>query len=206
MTAASSLDRVQIQHTMAVYCNSVDSGDVDGVALVIDIVSAGASLRVRAEDLALAVDLLADVILHPAFPAEALNWTRRKTSSELRADRDDPAFRAEQRFRAMIYGDHPYSRDVRGSSGDLSRISLDDIRAHHDALFSPDNAVLVAVGDFDAKRLRSLLKSSFGRWSRRGEVPPRPLWPERAKRPQVRRVASPGEQVHILIGDTLIGI
>ena len=81
--------------------------EVEDVGGTLDIASAGASLRVRAEDLALAVELMADVILHPAFPAEALNWTRRKTSSELRADRDDPAFRAEQRFRAMIYGDHP---------------------------------------------------------------------------------------------------
>lgn len=32
MTTDNSLARVQIQHTMAVYCNCVDSGDADGVA------------------------------------------------------------------------------------------------------------------------------------------------------------------------------
>lgn len=31
MTQRQNEDRVQIRHTMAVYCNSVDSGDVDGV-------------------------------------------------------------------------------------------------------------------------------------------------------------------------------
>lgn len=31
MTDQETADRVQIQYTMAVYCNSVDSGDVDGV-------------------------------------------------------------------------------------------------------------------------------------------------------------------------------
>ena len=31
MTQSQNDDRVQIHHTMAVYCNSVDSGDVDGV-------------------------------------------------------------------------------------------------------------------------------------------------------------------------------
>ena len=31
MTQDETTDRVQIQYTMAVYCNSVDSGDVEGV-------------------------------------------------------------------------------------------------------------------------------------------------------------------------------
>ncbi|MDB5352884.1 MAG: putative Zn-dependent peptidase [Planctomycetota bacterium] len=174
--------------------------EVEDVGGTLDIGSTGVSLRVRAEDLALAVDLMADVTLRPAFPGEALGWTRRKTASELRADRDDHAFRAEERFRAMIYGDHPYGRDIRGSAGDLSRITLEDIHAHHDRLFAPDNSVLVAVGDFDPRRLRSLLKTAFGRWSPGGVVTAAPPVPKRADRRKVRRVASPGEQVHILVG------
>jgi len=34
MTHDQAADRTQIQYTMAVYCNSVDSGDVDGVVSV----------------------------------------------------------------------------------------------------------------------------------------------------------------------------
>ena len=174
--------------------------EIEDAGGTLDVGSTGVSLRVKAEDLALAVDLMADATLRPAFPAEALGWLRRRTVDELRADRDDPIFRAEERFRALIYGDHPYGRDVRGSGRDLSRITVGDVRAHHDRLFAPDNAVLVAVGDFDPKILRSLIKKHFGRWAAKSLPLPSPPAPERGRRRVVRRVEAAGEQVHILIG------
>ena len=174
--------------------------EIEDAGGTLDVGSTGVSLRVKAEDLALALDLMADATLRAAFPAEALGWLRRRTLDELRADRDDPTFRAEERFRALIYGDHPYGRDVRGSGRDLSRITVEDIRAHHERLFAPDNAVLVAVGDFDPKTLRSLVKKQFGRWAARSLPLPSPPPPARGGRRVVRRVEAAGEQVHILIG------
>ena len=174
--------------------------EVEDVGGALDVGSTGVSLRVKAEDLALAVELMADLTLQPAFPAEALSWTRRRIGSELRADRDDPSFRAEERFRSLIYGKHPYARDIRGPLRDLSRINLDDVRAHHDLLFAADNAVLVAVGDFDPKKLRGFLETYLGRWEAKGmkqALPPDPVRPRRGK---LRRVTTEGEQVHILMG------
>src|SRR5262249_35823298 len=157
------------------------------------------SLRVRAEDLPLAMEVLADVVRSPAFPAEALPWTRRRIVAELQGDRDDPAFRADLLFRSLVYGDHPYSRDPRGTVRDLDRPSLDDVRAHHAEHFAADRAFLVAVGDFEPRRLRSLVQAHFRTWRPRGE--PSPALPRavRQARPRVRRVAHPGEQVHIVL-------
>ena len=174
--------------------------EVEDVGGTLEIGATGVSARVRAEDLALAVELMADAALRPAFPAEALPWLRRRTASELRADRDDPSFRADERFRASIYGKHPYGRDVRGSARGLARITIEDVQDHHRSLFAADNAVLVAVGDFDPKALRSLVKTHFGRWLPKGDPLPTPAPPKLAARRTVRRVDAPGEQVHILIG------
>ena len=160
----------------------------------------GASLRVRAEDLPLALEILADVVRRPAFPAEALPWARRRIAAELQGDRDDPAFRADLLFRHLVYGDHPYARDPRGSVRDLNRLTLDDVQAHHARHFAPDNALLVAVGDFDTRRLQSLVKAHFRTWEPSGLAAaplPRPV---RLARPRVRRMAHPGEQVHIVLG------
>ena len=41
---------------------------IEDVGGTLDVGSTGASLRVRAEDLPLALELLADVVLRPAFP------------------------------------------------------------------------------------------------------------------------------------------
>jgi zinc protease len=173
---------------------------IEDVGGTLDLGATGASMRVRAEDLPLALDLMADVALRPAFPAEALPWAKRRIAAELQGDRDDPAFRADQVFRAMVYGDHPYARDPRGTARDVGRLTLDDVLAHHARYFKPENAFLVAVGDFDPRRLATLVKGHFGAWAPRGGHAPAVPQPVRGVRPRVRRVASPGEQVHLVLG------
>ncbi len=176
------------------------SAAIEDVGGTLDVGATGVSLRVRAEDLELAVELMADLTLHPTFPPDAFHWTRRRIVAELHADRDDPAFRAEERFRAAVYGDHPYGRDARGSPRTLSAITLDRVHEHHDRFFAPGNAFVVAVGDFDPRRLRSLLKTHLGEWPSRAVALPNPPLPSLGEKPRVRRFVTKGEQVHILIG------
>ena len=173
---------------------------VEDVGGTLDVGSTGASLRVRAEDLPLALEVLADVARRPRFPAEALAWAKRRITSELHGDRDDPAFRADLVFRGLIYGDHPYGRDPRGATRDVSRLTLDDVHAHHARHFAADNAFLVAVGDFEPRGLKSLVREHFGTWqpSGFGPMPLAKLAP--SARPKVRRVAHAGEQVQIVLG------
>lgn len=173
---------------------------IEDVGGTLDVGATGASLRVRAEDLPLAFDLLADVIRHPAFPADALPWLKQRTITELRADRDDPMFRADEAFRSLIHGAHPYGRDARGNAREVARLTRTDVQAHHRKFFTPDNAFLVAVGDFDPRVLRRLTRAAFGDWkpSRRpaGALPEHPApWRKRS-----RRIIHDGEQVHVLIG------
>lgn len=174
---------------------------VEDVGGTLDLGATGASMRVRAEDLPLALDVLADAARAPAFPKRALSWARRRIASELVGDRDDPAFRADLIFRGLVYGAHPYGRDPRGTARDLAGLSLDDVRAHHARFFTSDNAFLVAVGDVDPRRLRSLVQSRFGSWApRQGRPPALPAAPARDPRPRVRRVNHPAEQVQIVLG------
>lgn len=173
---------------------------IEDVGGMLEVHATGASLRFRAEDLPLAVDLLADLMLRPAFPESALAWAKRRTAAELQGDRDDPAFRAEVLFRSLVYGDHPLARDARGNTRQIAALTRDQILAHHRRFFGSDNAFLVAVGDFDGRRLRALVEARFGGWQTLGRRPRPPVRPTLASRPRTRRVHWSGEQVHILIG------
>jgi zinc protease len=176
------------------------AGAIEDVGGTLEVGSTGASLRVRAEDLPLALELLAEIVRRPAFPAEALPWAKRRIVAELQGDRDDPAFRADLTFRHLVYGDHPYARDPRGTSRDVARLTLDDVKAHHARHFASDNAFVVAVGDFEPRRLQTLIKTHFQSWIPRSEpLPPLPRL-IRSERPRVRRLAHPGEQVHVILG------
>ena len=89
---------------------------IEDVGGSLELSSTWSSLRTRAEDLALGLELLADVIRRPRFPAEALDWAKQRIVGELRGDREDPAFRADQLFRAMVYGDHPWAATLAAAS------------------------------------------------------------------------------------------
>jgi zinc protease len=173
---------------------------IEDIGGALEVGSTGASLRVRAEDLPLAVEWLAELAIQPRFPAEALPWARRRIAAELQSDRDDPAFRADVVFRNLVYGSHPYSRDPRGTTREAARLSRDDVIDHHRRYFQPQNSFLVAAGDFDPRKLASLVKARFGGWSGSGSEPPEVARLVRSRRPRVRRVSYPGEQVHILMG------
>ena len=158
------------------------------------------SLRVRAEDLALALELLAELVRRPVFPADAVDWAKERIVADLKADLEDPAYHADLLFRGLIYGAHPLGRDPRGTPREVRLLTRDDVIAHHRRHFAPESAFLVAVGDFDPRALGRLVKAHFGSWAPRGQdLPPCPPLFDVPK-PRARRVEYPGEQVHIILG------
>jgi zinc protease len=176
------------------------AGAIEDVGGTMELGSTGASMRVRAEDLPLALEILADVVCRPKLPPENVQWARKRIAAELLAERDDPAFCADLVFRALVYGDHPLGRDARGSVRDIARLTHEDVVAHHSRYFAPDNAFFVAVGDFEPKQLKALVRSYFGDWQPRGRLPARSRRFKGAHRPRIRRVPYTCEQVHIVLG------
>ena len=173
---------------------------IEDVGGTLDLGSTGASIRVRAEDLPLAIELLGDVCRFPRFPNEAMAWAKKRIVAEIQGDRDDSAFLADTLFRGLVYGSHPYGRDARGTPREVGRLTLDDVRGHHDRFFKADNAYLVAVGDFDTTQLRAMVRREFGAWDASGLTEtylPRLV---RSRRSKVRRVDHPGEQVQVVLG------
>jgi zinc protease len=176
------------------------AASIEDVGGTLESGATGSSLRVCSEDIALAMELLADVTIRAAFPAKVVSWVAARIAAELSGDLEDPAFRAELGFRSLIYGAHPLARDPRGGAGEIGRLTRRDVVAHHRRYFAPENTVLVAVGDFDPRRLVSLVKAHFGGWAASGR-PLSPLPPvAKPGRRRVRRIHHPGDQTHIVLG------
>ena len=178
---------------------------IEDVGGSLEVGSTGASLRIRAEDLALSIDLLAELVRRPSFPDEAITRVSRRMSAELKGDLDDPAFRAEMSFRGLSYGAHPLGRDPRGGPRDLARLTRQDVVDHHRRHFVPEGTIVSVAGDFDARRLVRLVEAGFGGWTpTASERPPLPPVP-RPGRPRVRRIQHPSDQVHLLLGHLGVG-
>jgi zinc protease len=173
---------------------------IEDVGGSLEVGATGASVRVCADDLALSLELLADMVMRPTFPEEAIGRIARRITAELRGDLDDPAFRAEASFRGLLYGSHPMGRDPRGGLRDLGRLTRDDLVEHHRRHIVPEGTILAIAGDFDSRRLLRLVQGAFGGWPRRaaGRPPLLPVPPP--GRPRTRRIQHPGDQVHLLLG------
>lgn len=94
----------------------------------------------------------------------------------LRID-DRPEARLYERFMATAYRTHHYRNPVIGWMDDLRRMTVEDVRAWYERWYAPGNAILVVVGDVDAKEVFALARKYFG------AVPARPL----------ERIATPTE-------------
>lgn len=173
---------------------------IEDVGGVLEVYATGLSLRTRTEDLALAVDMTAELLVEPRFPREALPWMKERIAAELQGDRDDPGFRAEALFRSLVFGDHPLGRDPRGSIKQLAAIEYEDVLAHNSRFFRPDRAIVAVAGDFDPQTLRASLARGLSAWQPSGAILPAPEGPEGFARPRRKRVVADGEQVHIFIG------
>ena len=106
-----------------------------------------------------ALELVADIAQHPAFPAEEIERQRKAHLSELVEAREDAGTLAEVAFARALYGpDHPYGRTNLGTEESMQRIGKADLREFWQRCFRPDNAALVVVGVMMFSHLRDVDK------------------------------------------------
>jgi zinc protease len=80
---------------------------------------------------------------------------------------------AEETLVHMLYPkDHPYYADVIGSHADIQAAKLEDVKSFFKQYYTPNNASLAIVGDFDAAKTKALVQKYFGTLKRGPAVPP----------------------------------
>jgi zinc protease len=84
---------------------------------------------------------------------------------------DDPVGALADELNAVAFKVHPYRIPTIGFVQDIERITAADLRAWYDTYYVPNNAVVVAVGDFHAAELLARVRARFGPIAR-GDAPP----------------------------------
>lgn len=130
-----------------------------------DAISVSASGLTKYTDQIL--DLLADAVLHPTFPADQFTRLQRKSLSALEAEKQEPDALAGKLLGKVIYGPSPYGDYLTPES--VKAIQREDLAAFHQAHFLPNNATLAVVGDVKADAILPLIQKAFGDW-KRGEL------------------------------------
>ena len=112
------------------------------------------------------LELMADVVLNPTFPAEELEKSRKQQLSNLVSEKTDPNAMSDKIGNVMKYGaDHPYGEVM--SEATLKAITTDDLYSYHVNNYRPNVAYMVVVGDITFAEAQAQVTKYFGGWQAR---------------------------------------
>ncbi len=124
-----------------------------------------------AEHLAVATALEADRMTHTLFEPGEVESERTVILSEREGSENSPGYLLQEEVEAVAFKVHPYRLPVIGWAEDLRALSRDDLFAHYRTFYHPNNAIVVAAGDFVPDAALALVREAFE------SIPPGPSPP-----------------------------
>jgi zinc protease len=139
------------------------------------------SLSVLKKDLDLGLDLLAEVLLQPAFPPAELTRRSEDIAAAILRSEQDPETVASRTMAELLYPGHPYRWPVPGTAESVRRITREQVTRFHRDNYRPDGAVISVVGDVTVDEIRRGLVGRLAGWTAPGaarpEIPTAPASP-----------------------------
>ncbi len=112
--------------------------------------------------------LISEMLFRPTFPESELDLYKRNTIENLKFQRSQPTFLANEQVARLLYGEHPYAK-IAPSAADVEKLERETLAGFHARMLVPNNATFVIGGDVKADELVREIESHFGDW-RQGEV------------------------------------
>ena len=121
--------------------------------------------KVLSSNLVPTLEILADIVQHPAFAAEEIERARSVRLAALQQEVDSPAIVAANVGNRVVYGDrHPYGFSPSGTPDTVRAINEADIRRFYATHYVPAQSALVVVGDVTRAALTPMVDQAFGAW------------------------------------------
>jgi len=131
--------------------------------------------------------LVNELAREAVFPEGEFERERRQKREEVKLERTSPGFLAGERLRKVLFGAHPYAQ-VSASEEQVKAYQRSDLIAIYREFYTPENALLLLVGDFDSAVMLKSAEKVFGGWS--------------GKKPDAEAVAAPahphGRKVYLV--------
>jgi zinc protease len=119
-------------------------------------------IDIPAEHTGVAIDVLADAVLHSTLPADEVTREREVILHEIDMGQDDPDHRLGEMLFATAFREHPYRHPIIGYREVFAAVTRDDLLAYYQARYVPNNLVLVIVGAFEPAATREAIETHFG--------------------------------------------
>jgi zinc protease len=133
------------------------TADRDGTTVTLDVVK---------KDLGTGMDLMSDVVLHPAFAPDELDRQRQRVLSSLQVQYADPNYLATLVFARVLYGNSAYGLPEAGTPRSVQEFRRDDFVKFHDGNYAPNGALLAFAGDITPDEAFAIAEKYFGLWQK----------------------------------------
>jgi len=158
--------------------------------------------RALAEDLALVLGLLAEILRQPTFPVDQMERLKSQLLTGLAIRTQDTREMASLTFDQVVYAGHPYSRPEDGFIETIQSINQIDLVDFHSKHYGPRGMVIAVVGAVAPGRVIDQVREHFGDWENPAQPEP-PTLPGTIplKKLEIRKVGIPGKsQADIVLG------
>lgn len=124
-----------------------------------------------ADRIELALRIEADRMVNVLFDPDEVAAERTVIISERQGAENNPEFLLNEELMAAAFRVHPYGSDTIGHMCDLETMTRDQLHTHYRTYYVPNNALAVAVGDFDADAMLRLVEQHLGAIPNGPDVP-----------------------------------
>ncbi len=109
--------------------------------------------KVQDRDLAMAVDVLADMFTSSVIDSAEFETERGVILEELAMADDDPSDVTSERFFEAVLGQHPLGRPIGGNNETISSVTRDAVLNHYQTNYRPQDLVITVAGAVDHDEL-----------------------------------------------------
>ncbi len=119
------------------------------------------SVDVMKPDLALGLDILADVLLNPTFPDREVALEKESQLAGIKAENEQPTSVARNLLRENLFGSHPYALRNSGSAKAVAALTPDQLRRFQKEYVTAKNGVISVFGAVKADDVRRQVEKLF---------------------------------------------
>jgi zinc protease len=114
------------------------------------------------ENLEVAVDVLADAVLHSTLPEDEAIREKNVILREIAMTQDDPDSRLWETVFATAFREHPYRQPIIGHKDVFAASDRSALHAYYKERYVPNNMVVVIAGDVGTTEARTAVERHFG--------------------------------------------
>jgi predicted Zn-dependent peptidase len=122
---------------------------------------AGYYLKVLDEHLPLAVEILADIVMRPAFRSDDIDREKKVVLEEIKMVEDTPDDLVHELFTEHFWRGHPLGQPILGTPDSVSALTAEGLRRYFATTYSAPNLIVSAAGNAEPGRVRDLVAKAF---------------------------------------------